>query len=240
MKRYFFTLIELLIVVAIIGILASILLPALKKAKDRAKDISCLGQLKQLGLVHISYAGDWDGCIPPYLNNANKTWIRIMTDNAYMPYYKANQGGRPFFSCPSYGPDSYYTQQHRVEQLTYGMGIDINMEIEGCWKITTPKVRVKNVAHPEWVERSDNYSQSEFMMFADSARLGMATNGQWYYFWNRTTKDADKVLHLRHSNKANTVFADGHVEGVDKTLAAKSGYFNYKTQKGCDETGNYY
>ncbi|WP_419645762.1 type II secretion system protein [Victivallis vadensis] len=72
-KKRRFTLIELLIVIAIIAILAAMLLPALNKARERARSISCVGKLRQIGQAANLYAGDYDGVLPPAQITGNGT-----------------------------------------------------------------------------------------------------------------------------------------------------------------------
>lgn len=75
-----FTLIELLIVVGIIALLVSILMPALRAAKERAKRILCSSQLHQMGIVFIQYAQDFDGAFPSFETNRGRYLFAVADD----------------------------------------------------------------------------------------------------------------------------------------------------------------
>ncbi len=74
-----FTLLELLIVIAIIAILASLLLPALNRARESAQSAACTGQVKQLVIANAMYLGDFDDWIYPYFTDFyRQTWVRAL------------------------------------------------------------------------------------------------------------------------------------------------------------------
>ena len=89
-----FTLIELLVVIAIIAILAAILFPVFAKAREKARQTSCLSNMKQLGLGMLQYAQDYDEMMPQVYQGSPPTyWWFIMIQ----PYLKNTQ----LYRCPS-------------------------------------------------------------------------------------------------------------------------------------------
>lgn len=101
-KHETFTLVELLIVIAIIAILASMLLPAFNKAREKAKTASCVNKLHQMGLAHLSYANDYSDRLIPGSRPDTKYWFNVLDD--YMGKVDKNNGSsiRPAWQlCPS-------------------------------------------------------------------------------------------------------------------------------------------
>jgi prepilin-type N-terminal cleavage/methylation domain-containing protein/prepilin-type processing-associated H-X9-DG protein len=106
-----FTLIELLVVIAIIAILAALLLPVLSQAKERAKRISCLNNMKQMGFALVMYAGENNDSVPvpDYTATSSGTGSPWKAYNLVEPAGAANGGAVDFTATPPVNHGLFYT-----------------------------------------------------------------------------------------------------------------------------------
>ena len=213
-----FTLIELLVVIAIIAILASMLLPALNKAREKAKKAQCASNMKTLGTAFAMYTGDNDDRFPPYKIGGNKWFSGIeATTNGYFagPYlgYKSMDKYREgnILDCPTNRPvyDTVYFPLGDKTRMDYGICTDLV-------GTTSSKYNLSKISKP-----------SQLVTFGEGGDIiNDPPNGFRGYLVSWGTYSFYKMMNWRcHNNTANYVFVDGHVESTQYSSGVVEPWF---------------
>jgi prepilin-type N-terminal cleavage/methylation domain-containing protein len=225
-----FTLVELLVVMAIIAILAALLLPGLAMAKEKARVITCLSNLKQMGLAITLYASDHEDMLVPadYSLRAGakyqEGWPTILVNGRYLAaprsrLYYSLPTSRSVFRCPSGLPEVY----------TFGPNSRDDPEGARAWPFASESTGSKfyihcwygingSTAHPsKWpfnrvpLDGSRTMVLNKLSTVAQSPRLPMLFDGYWIH------NGRDERVNARHSKnaKSNLLFFDNSAATFD-------------------------
>ena len=199
-----FTLLELLIVIAIIAMLAAMLLPALKRAKESVHEIACINNLKQITCAFNMYIDDYNG------------WMPLGTVSSQYPvggtwFYNLNEYVKKetvFTECrqrlrSEADKSPFFQKWFYYNVLAYGAGGNFFPAISGQHKITEVS------------------QASQKIIMGDS--LDIYQNPDARGCWITFRSSSEHYPDFRHGGKANFLYVDGHVKGRKETITFSSG-----------------
>ena len=215
-RKNYFALIELLVVIAIIAILAAMLLPALNKARDRAKAARCASSAGQLGQAVLMYAGDFNDMIMPVLGtdsgwgqDDSTAWNYILVSRGYVPLNLDDHHNLKKYGVTAVMKAGILGCGEKVN--SYGNGTQFAMPFN--WGSGTPGYE-KNANITAGYKITRTKRASKRCMFAESQPNGKPyfQCGWGYPRWDNEGTDPGVDTPHDNGNRTNICAMDGHVE----------------------------
>lgn len=201
-KQNAFTLVEMLIVVAIISILIALLFPALNRALNDARTLACANNQKQVLLGIHQYYGDNNGYGPVLWHYDSGAILHFWYDNTGVwPYLypgeicSANKTSRSVICCPQTENNAYYNGESRVLHVgPDGQTYAFNSRIDNIIWTKGKASKLSVIKHP-----------SRVLIVFEAFDPGSSGYSAWISLYSRSTS-----LVNHHNNGVNTGYLDGH------------------------------
>lgn len=236
-----FTLIELLVVIAIIAILASMLLPALNKARDRAREIACTNQLKQMGLATFLYIEEHDD---RYMTNntATGSWdyklgqydgrgaLPTLSQNMWQEIVKGTDWSG-IYLCPSDVAGNTDDTLYYRRSYSFNWYIKDDPQMPGLVGVewaTYPGNEQQARKSSEVLNPSRTLAITEW--HAHNNRINNSSSLsviRWGYVRPANVTGTESTYFQHGPNKMNILYADGHVDLVSNLEACRMANGNY-------------
>jgi len=205
LKMRKFTLIEMLVVIAIIGILASMLMPSLQSAMSSAKSLACMNNQKQNGTTFTIYSNENNGAVFLYSKISGQAhWSNKLIENGY-------GDNKEIFVCPDAEPTSFLDTG-----LTYGIRLGTwgayyytyDNQNSSAFKLVGPTATSTSLFYPS------QYAQiSKALMITDSV-FTADSGSNVLYKKGRQKYSLGNNIQVRHTEKANMLWGDNHVTSL--------------------------